>query len=324
MPEAIKQFVDTLHESKRNAAYSKYRELQQEYKSAIENELQRDKNSMNFVDLAIYPFGLSGKLAQSKYRFYCADPLFYLAYQIKDTASFDILLYNEEDASTIFIECKSGLNISDTILGDINKKISTVKKYFKTEFDVESSNTEFVLMTTFETAEKLPPLSNDIIIWAADYWKGLIKIKIGTHKNVVLNSLLSQGIAAPEFNKIINIMPSSHFGNILSIVTSFLDLSMVKRETERFTIVDINEILFKEFRNYPETGIKKISEGILSCGIECGVFSKFGDNEYGIAIGTKNGGAARNASRRYIDYFGDKKALSRLKEIFSAQNRTLV
>ena len=324
MQNELKRFLDSLHESKQDAAYSKYRELQQEYRSAIEDELKKDKDSMNFVDLAIYPFGLSGKLSQSKYRFYCADPLFYLAYQMENTASFDVLLYNEEDSSTIFIECKSGSNVSDTILDDINKKISTVTNYFKTEFGIESSSTEFVLMTTFGTADKLPPLSKDIIIWVADYWKGLIKIKAGTHKNTVLNSLLSEGIAVPEFNKIINIMPSSHIGNILSIVTSFLDMSMVKRETERFTIVDINEILFKEFRNYPGVGIKKISGTILSKGIECGVFSKFENNEYGIAIGTKNGGAAGNASRQYINYYGDKKALIRLKEIFSAQDQTLI
>lgn len=325
MASEIDTFILTLHESKREAAHSKYKELQKVYEQKILKELNNDQNAMSFVDLAIYPFTLGGKLAESKYRFYCVDPLFHLTYETMDVASFDVLLLNTDDNSSIFIECKSG-SIQDNITEKLNKKIETVKAYFNNEFGINSNKIEFVLMAPFNEIEKLAGnLSTlpNVIVWAADFWKALIKLHAGAHENTKLNSSLLQGVSIPSFNKIVNIMPSSHPGNAISIISALLDLVLIKRETESFTDVDVNTILSKEFGNYPERGIKKIVKHILSVGVECGVFSKFSDNEFGINVGRRNGAAAINARQRYLNYYRDKQAVEEIKEIFGVKQSTL-
>lgn len=324
MANELDDFISGLHESKREAARATYRDLQKEYEQSIYDELRKDQNSMSFVDLAIYPFVVGGKLAESKYRFYCVDPLFHLTYETTNVASFDVLLLNTDDNSTIFVECKSG-SITDNIAEKLNKKIETVNKHFNNEFGISPSKTEFVLMVPFNEIEKFIGKKSlpNVIIWEADFWQGLIKLYAGSHENAKLNSQLSSGVHMPSFNKIVNIMPSSHPGNSLNMLSALLDLKLIKRETESFTGADVNAILSKEFGNYPERGINKIVKHLISIGVECGVFSKFSDNEFGLKVSRKNGQAGINAQNKYLNYYRDKRAIERLKEIFGAKQSTL-
>ncbi|MEM3264905.1 MAG: hypothetical protein QXH07_03010 [Thermoplasmata archaeon] len=278
----------------------------------IRNEIMADQNSTHFVNLCVYPFIAGGKLAETGYEIYSLDPYYYTGLK-----NFDVLLYNKDEGSSIFVECRSGTTFSNTLGDELKDKIERTQGLLLKQniYGIQTDKLEFVLMINAVFDDQVTKILNGtavqekIKVWKADLHGGIIILHSGQHTNEKLTkSLTYPGVKCKDYNDVFNIMPSTHIARKLEFVSSRMEIMLRNEGHEKFRLSDVVALLKEVFLNYPIEETEKISKTILSEGEDIGIFSALDEEFYILNVGRKMGAAGDEAKEKYIKYKSEKDA----------------
>lgn len=163
------QDYDGLYQKSPLDVKRKLRELNDKWKKYFEptfrgrviEEINRDREHHNLVKLCAKSFAETDLSVQSGYVFYFAEPLVELGHLEEGNKSFDLFLFNENNQSAIFVECKTSIPAkARKILKEVEDAIDLVEKsidYLSTVINVgmESDRIEYVLCVYDKDSNKI-------------------------------------------------------------------------------------------------------------------------------------------------------------------------
>ena len=277
----------------------------------MEEELERDKNHHNLMRLCAKSFAQSELSQRSGYQFYFAEPLIDLGQIQKNNNNFDLLLFNEENHSAIFIECKTSINDAKATMKELVNSINLVKDNINYLSDligveIDLDNTEYVLCVyDIESRAVIQSMKTQIIKKSkSKYDPNLVKLWIfrphsqiiqlyqdQSHNNKNLTNMLLAGFSEQKLRSQFELpyLITTHPFRliILSIVAdcyakNALDASIA--DPKIIKIKDIYNTLFKNIslgmpKDKKSEMIKEKLNTIINYGEKYELFDKINDDE---------------------------------------------
>jgi len=218
-----------------------YEEALEFRKTEIKDSLDDDGFHMEMIQSVAAAFLKGSDISEDTgYNFLFTEPLVE-----KGEKNFDVLIYNTESNSAVFIECKS--SISDRsmngVLEDTEEAIEAVeenKEYLERQIGDDIDHKGFVLMTSASDIQKLKEREwefdggEDTCLWYIDIFKQkkiLLERSKGSHNHKRLAEKMKQGIIVDD--RRIDIKLIYNTNNYRAIKKVLIDILRDNQKMER-------------------------------------------------------------------------------------------